>query len=247
MGLQGGNSDGTDVSALAAGLPAQVITTASPVPATAVPELKPSTKVAQPRPVGRPVRITARTAAVRARYARTRSVKMISTAAASARATAHKSASVILPTSAEVDSAPSLQRMASALRHEDFRLFWAGNFLSNIGTWMQNVAQGWLVLQLTNSAFWLGVVGFAASFPILLFALIGGVIADHMNKRKLLMMTQSAMMVFAFTMAALAWFKVINVHEIVFLALGTGIAMSLNTPTYQALVPQLVPREDLTN
>jgi MFS family permease len=112
---------------------------------------------------------------------------------------------------------------------------------------MQNIAQGWLVLQLTNSAFWLGVVGFAASFPILLFALIGGVIADHVNKRKLLMVTQSAMMVFAFIMAALAYFKVINVHEIVFLALGTGIAMSLNTPTYQALVPQLVPREDLTN
>ena len=140
-----------------------------------------------------------------------------------------------------------IPRLARALRHRDFRLFWTGNFLSNIGTWMQNIAQGWLVLQLTNSAFWLGVVGFAASFPILLFALIGGVIADHVNKRKMLMVTQSAMMVFAFIMAALAYFKVINVHEIVFLALGTGIAMSLNTPTYQALVPRLVPREDLTN
>ena len=140
-----------------------------------------------------------------------------------------------------------IPRLARALRHRDFRLFWTGNFLSNIGTWMQNIAQGWLVLQLTNSAFWLGVVGFAASFPILLFALIGGVIADHVNKRKLLMVTQSAMMIFAFIMAALAYFKVINVHEIIFLALGTGIAMSLNTPTYQALVPQLVPREDLTN
>ncbi len=140
-----------------------------------------------------------------------------------------------------------IPRLARALRHRDFRLFWTGNFLSNIGTWMQNIAQGWLVLQLTNSAFWLGVVGFAASFPILLFALIGGVIADHVNKRKMLMVTQSAMMTFAFIMAALAYFKIINVHEIVFLALGTGIAMSLNTPTYQALVPQLVPREDLTN
>jgi MFS family permease len=140
-----------------------------------------------------------------------------------------------------------IPRLARALRHRDFRLFWTGNFLSNIGTWMQNIAQGWLVLQLTNSAFWLGVVGFASSFPILLFALIGGVIADHVNKRKMLIVTQSAMMAFAFIMAALAYFKIINVHEIVFLALGTGIAMSLNTPTYQALVPQLVPREDLTN
>jgi predicted MFS family arabinose efflux permease len=122
-----------------------------------------------------------------------------------------------------------------------------GNFLSNIGTWMQNVAQGWLVLQLTNSAFWLGVVGFAASIPILFFALIGGVIADNMNKRKLLMLTQSAMMVFAFILSALSYWNKIKVHDIVLLALGTGIAMSLNTPTYQALVPQLVPRKDLTN
>ncbi len=138
-------------------------------------------------------------------------------------------------------------RLARALRHRDFRLFWTGNFLSNIGTWMQNIAQGWLVLKLTNSAFWLGLVGFSASIPILFFALIGGVIADHVNKRKLLMVTQSAMMVFAFAMAGLTWFHLINVQAIVFLALGTGIAMSLNTPSYQALVPRLLPREDLTN
>jgi MFS family permease len=138
-------------------------------------------------------------------------------------------------------------RLARALRHRDFRLFWTGNFLSNIGTWMQNIAQGWLVLKLTNSAFWLGLVGFASSVPILFFALIGGVIADHVNKRKLLMITQSAMMLFAFAMAGLTWFHLINVQAIVFLALGTGIAMSLNTPSYQALVPRLLPREDLTN
>jgi MFS family permease len=140
-----------------------------------------------------------------------------------------------------------IPRLARALRHRDFRLFWTGNFLSNIGTWMQNIAQGWLVLKLTNSPFWLGVVGFSASIPILLFALIGGVIADHVNKRKLLMVTQSAMMIFAFTMAALTWLHLITVGWIVGLALGTGIAMSLNTPSYQALVPQLLPREDLTN
>jgi len=159
---------------------------------------------------------------------------------------AHGAVTDAVTDAAETTAFP-IPRLARALHHRDFRLFWTGNFLSNIGTWMQNIAQGWLVLQLTNSAFWLGVVGFAASFPILLFALIGGVIADHVNKRKLLMVTQSAMMTFAFVMAALAWFKVINVHEIVFLALGTGIAMSLNTPAYQALVPQLVPRKDLTN
>lgn len=140
-----------------------------------------------------------------------------------------------------------LPRIARALRNRSFRLFWAGNFLSNIGTWMQNVAQGWLVLQLTNSAFWLGVIGFCSTIPILLFALIGGVIADHVNKRKLLMVTQSAMMLFAFAMAVLAYLNLIKVWHIALLAAGTGIAMSLNTPSYQALVPRLVPRDDLIN
>jgi MFS family permease len=137
--------------------------------------------------------------------------------------------------------------IARALRHRDFRLFWAGNFLSNIGTWMQNIAQGWLVLTLTNSAFWLGLVGFASSIPIPFFALIGGVIADHVNNRKLLIATQSAMMLSAFAMAGLTYTHHINKGAIALLALTTGIAMSLNTPSYQALVPQLVPREDLTN
>ncbi len=144
-------------------------------------------------------------------------------------------------------SAGDLPHIARALRHPDFRLFWAGNFLSNVGTWMQNVAQGWLVLQLTNSALWLGVVGFASTIPILFFALIGGVIADHVNNRKLLIGTQTVMMVSAFIMAGLAYARVITALEIALLALLTGVAMSLNTPSYQALVPQLVPREDLSN
>src|SRR5947209_16610013 len=107
---------------------------------------------------------------------------------------------------ATATSAIELPRILSALRHRDFRLFWAGNFLSNIGTWMQNVAQGWLVLQLTNSAFWLGFVGFASTIPVLFLALIGGVIADHVDRRRLLMMTQTAMMVFAFMLAGFTYF-----------------------------------------
>jgi MFS family permease len=150
---------------------------------------------------------------------------------------------------ASVDSAAASRfpRVVIALRHRDFRLFWAGNFLSNIGTWMQNIAQGWLVFDLTHSPFWLGMVGFASTFPILLLALVGGVIADHMDKRRLLLTTQSAMMVFAFAMAVLSWTHHINVYGIALLAMGTGIAMSLNTPSYQALVPQLVPRDELNN
>jgi MFS family permease len=145
---------------------------------------------------------------------------------------------------AETSGLPQIVR---ALRNPNFRLFWSGNFLSNIGTWMQNVAQGWLVLELTNSAFWLGVVGFAGSIPFLFFTLFGGVIADRVDKRRLLIVTQSVMMVLAFMLAALAWFKVITVWEVVVIAFLNGTAMAMNAPSYQALVPRLVKREDLTN
>lgn len=134
-----------------------------------------------------------------------------------------------------------------ALRNPDFRLFWGGNFLSNIGTWMQNIAQGWLVLQLSNSSFWLGVVGFAASFPFLLFTLFGGVVADRVDKRKLLLVTQTAMMLLAFAMAILTHLKIITIGSLAALAFANGVAMALNAPSYQAMVPRLVRRGDLTN
>jgi len=138
-------------------------------------------------------------------------------------------------------------QIVRALRNPNFRLFWGGNFLSNIGTWMQNVAQGWLVLSITGSAFWLGVVGFAGAIPFLIFTLFGGVVADRVNKRRLLLVTQSVMMLLAFALAGLAWLKIITVWEVVVLAFLNGMAMAMNAPSYQALVPRLVPREDLTN
>ena len=145
----------------------------------------------------------------------------------------------------EADRFPQVAR---ALRNPNFRLFWSGNFLSNIGTWMQNVAQGWLVLLLSgNSAFWLGVVGFAGSIPFLFFTLFGGVIADRVDKRRLLLVTQTVMMLLAFLLASLAWLKVITVWEVAAIAFCNGLAMSMNAPSYQALVPRLVKREDLTN
>jgi MFS family permease len=134
-----------------------------------------------------------------------------------------------------------------ALRNPNFRLFWSGNFTSNIGTWMQNVAQGWLVLTLTNSAFWLGVVGFAAAIPFLIFMLFGGVIADRVDKRRLLLVTQTVMMVLAFVLAGLTYFHHIAVWGVAVLAFLNGTAMAINNPSYQAMVPKLVVREDLTN
>ncbi len=143
----------------------------------------------------------------------------------------------------------NMPQMIRALRHRDFRRFWGGNFLSNIGTWMQNVAMGWLVLQLAteHTAFWLGVVGFASSAPMLGFSLLGGVIADRINRRKLMLATQSAMMIFAFILWGLTALHWMTMPLLVLLSFTTGIAMALNTPSYQALVPQLVPREDLAN
>jgi MFS family permease len=145
------------------------------------------------------------------------------------------------------ERADRLPQVIRALENPNFRLFWSGNLLSNIGTWMQNVAQGWLVLVLTNSAFWLGVVGFAGSIPFLFVSLFGGVIADRVDKRRLLLVTQTAMMILAFLLAALAWFKVITVWELTLIAFLNGVAMSMNAPSYQAMVPRLVRREDLTN
>ena len=140
-----------------------------------------------------------------------------------------------------------LPQAIKALRNPNFRLFWAGNFTSNIGTWMQNVAQGWLVLTLTNSAFWLGVVGFAGSIPFLFFTLFGGVVADRVDKRRLLIVTQTAMMLLAFLIAGLTYFHLIAVWGVAAIAFGNGMAMAMNAPSYQALVPKLVKREDLTN
>ncbi len=156
------------------------------------------------------------------------------------------------------EPADRLPQVIRALENPNFRLFWSGNFLSNIGTWMQNVAQGWFVLLLTNSAFWLGVIGFAGSIPYLFVSLLGGVVADRVDKRRLLMVTQSAMMVLAFLLAGVAffharsygWARLIHLNSVWWvagIAFFNGIAMSMNSPSYQALVPKLVKRDDLTN
>jgi MFS family permease len=137
--------------------------------------------------------------------------------------------------------------MLSSLRHPRFRLFWTGNFLSNIGNWMQNLAQGWLVLQLTNSVFLLGLVGFASSLPTLVFSLVGGVIADRADRRRMMMITQGSMMMLAFLLSFLTWRSWINVQEVILISFLAGVANAMNAPAYQSIVPELVPREDLTN
>jgi MFS family permease len=141
--------------------------------------------------------------------------------------------------------------MFRALSHRNFRLFWAGAFLSNVGTWMQAVAQGWLVLQLTNSPFWLGVDGFMATAPGLLLTLIGGVFADLIDRRRILIFTQVGAGLSALTLAVLIVTGVVNNESDVWIILGlsfaTGCCMALASPSYQAITIDLVGREDLAN
>ena len=140
-----------------------------------------------------------------------------------------------------------LAAMFRSFRYRDFALFWTGNFLSNVGTWMQNLALGWLILVRTNSPFLLGLNGFLGSAPSLVFSLPGGAIADRMNRRKLMIVTQTAMMLLALILAALTSFRVIKIGEILTISFLAGLASALNNPAYQALVPDLVEREDLVN
>jgi len=137
--------------------------------------------------------------------------------------------------------------MFSSLAHAQFRRYWIGLFLSNIGTWMQVVAQGWLVLRLSNSALVLGLVGFAGSIPTLLFAPLAGVAADRADRRKLLIATQSLQMLCAFTLAAAVGWKFVTVPLVAAVAIVNGLANAFTMPSHQSLFLDLVGREDLMN
>ncbi|HKO61081.1 MAG TPA: MFS transporter [Pyrinomonadaceae bacterium] len=137
--------------------------------------------------------------------------------------------------------------MFRALSHRNYRIFWTGAFLSNVGTWMQAVAQGWLVLQLTDSSFWLGLDGFMATAPGFFLTLAGGVFADLMDRRRLLLMTQVVAGLGALTLATLIWFDQINVWLVLGFSMLTGSCMAMAGPSYQAMTFDLVGREDLAN
>lgn len=137
--------------------------------------------------------------------------------------------------------------MFASLAHRQYRRYWAGLFLSNIGTWMQTVAQGWLVLRLSNSAVVLGLVGFAGSIPTLLLAPLAGVAADRLDRRKLLLVTQATQMTCAFTLAAATGLRFVSVPLVAGVAIVNGIANAFTTPSHQSLFLDLVGREDLTN
>ncbi len=137
--------------------------------------------------------------------------------------------------------------MFRALSHRNFRLFWAGAFLSNTGTWMQAVAQSWLVYDLTKSPFWLGVDAFMSTAPGLALTLLAGVFADLVDRRRLLLFTQVGAGLSAFILALLIWTGVVHVWMILVLSFVTGCCFAIAGPSYQAITIDLVGREDLAN
>jgi len=138
--------------------------------------------------------------------------------------------------------------MFSALAERDYRRFWCAQFVSNIGGWMQSVAQGWLVLKLTDSPFLLGLVGFANSLPILLLMLPGGVIADKVDRRRLLRIVQSAQAGTALLLAISIYFDAVTVRQVIVAAAVNGVAIAFSSPTFQALVLDLLgDRSKLAN
>ncbi len=138
-------------------------------------------------------------------------------------------------------------RAFTALRHRNFSLFWWGQLISLIGTWMQSIGQSWLVLQLTHSALLLGVIGALQFLPVLLFAVFGGVLADKLPKRRVLLFTQS----FAMLQAVILWLLVftgsVQLWHVMILATLLGTTNALDMPTRQAFVVEMVGREDLPN
>jgi len=145
---------------------------------------------------------------------------------------------------------PAVPLVASAfasLGHRNFRIFWIGQFLSLSGTWMQSTAQGWLVLELTNSELLLGLTTAAASAPVLLFTLYAGVVADRMDKRRIIIAAQAASLVIALAMAVLTDTGHITFGWILLLVVLLGTANAFEIPTRQSFFVDLVGKQDLTN
>jgi MFS family permease len=134
-----------------------------------------------------------------------------------------------------------------ALRHRNFRLFFFGQGVSLVGTWMQNVAQGWLVLDLTNSPFYVGLVSALGSLGVLLFTIYAGVVADRTNKHRLVILTQTLSMLPAFGLAALVWTRSVAVWHVAALAAFLGFVNAFDIPARQAFIVELVGRDDLVN
>ncbi|HXJ90426.1 MAG TPA: MFS transporter [Candidatus Binatia bacterium] len=141
----------------------------------------------------------------------------------------------------------TFRRVFKAFHYRDFRLMWIGACTSSIGTWMQIVAQGWLIYRLSHSAFLLALDQFLAGLPIFLFSLLGGVVADRTERRKILLVSQYIQMASAATLTILVAMRLTHVWPILCLSFISGLAQAFGGPAYQALIPTLVDRDDMPN
>jgi MFS family permease len=139
----------------------------------------------------------------------------------------------------------ALPRPFRALAHRDYRLFWCGQLVSLVGTWMQSVGQAWLVLELTNSPLRLGLISTLQFGPILLLSFVGGAVSDRFPKRRLLVATQSLLMLQAFCLAGLAWHGHVQYWHVAVLATLYGLANTVDMPTRQSFLTDLVGRADV--
>jgi MFS family permease len=146
-----------------------------------------------------------------------------------------------------MSSAPPRAQPFRALRHRNFQLFFAGQLISLIGTWMQQVAQSWLIFRLTHSAILLGLVGFFGQIPSFILGPLGGHVADVFNRRKVLIVTQTWSMILAFILAGLTLGGVIQKWHIFVLAALLGVVNAFDVPVRQAFLVQMVERDDLMN
>jgi MFS family permease len=142
---------------------------------------------------------------------------------------------------------PSTDSTFSAMRHRNFQLYFGGQLISNIGTWMQIIAQAWVVYQIGHSELTLGLVAFASAIPILVISPWGGVIVDRVSRRNLLIMTQTGAMLLAFSLAILSFLGVVKEWHVIVLAALLGVVNAFDAPARQAFVPEMVGKEDLPN
>jgi MFS family permease len=139
------------------------------------------------------------------------------------------------------------ERTFRALRHRNFKLFFAGQLVSLVGTWMQTVAQSWLIYRLTQSPWLLGLAGFAGQGPVFFLATVGGAVADRRQRRDVLIATQTASMILAFVLAAITLTEHVRVWEIYALAAALGVVNAFDIPTRQSFIVEMVGKEDLGN
>lgn len=141
----------------------------------------------------------------------------------------------------------ALGRTLAAFAYRDFRVQWFGACTSSIGTWVQLAAQNWMITALTHSAFFLGLDSFLQQLPIMLFTLVGGVLADRRDRRRTLLSSQYVQMATALALGLIVYFDLVTIWYVLILSFTTGLAQAFGGPAYQALIPSLVDKKDLPN